>query len=246
MIISRNNIAFMAIRSKLIRSRRTKTRSNRQYTSWTSQSTKTSAYAATLAKKKALAEKTSKKTTSASQTILTELKKNYTSMETAVENAMKHLKKLINTEESFLWGNEATEPKTEPEIDKIREEITEFTEYYNNLVGSLDEEGGTISAMYKKQLHNFVVSYKSKLEKIGITENKYDKLKLDKEKLQEAETENLKEVFQGEGSFADKILDQCEKIKDNVEANLKSLNSAAYSSLLSSYGNSGSRFNSKA
>ena len=246
MRIERNNIAFMATRSRLIRSRRTKLKSRTRNASWTSQSAKTSGLARTLAQKKALAAKASVKSTSTSQTMLEETKENYTCMETAAENAMKCLQKLLNTGESSLWGSEESEPKTEPEIEKIREEIINFTEGYNDIVESLEEEGGTINTMYKKQLHNYIISYKSKLESIGITENKYGKLELDKEKLREAEIENLKELFQGEGNFADKIVDRCEKIKENAEANLKSINSATYSSLLANYGNVGSRFNYEA
>lgn len=242
MRIERNNIAFAITRSKLIRARRTKMKSSTRNISWASQSTKTSSLARTLAQKKALAAKSSAKTTSTSQTMLDETKKNYTSMETAAENAMKHLQKLLNTGESSLWGSEETEPGRA----QIQEEITEFVEYYNDMVEGLEEESGTINTMYKKQLHNYVISYKSKLDKIGITEDKYGKLELDKQKLQETETENLKELFQGEGSFADKVNDRCEKVKDNAETNLNSLNSATYSSLLAGYGSSGGRFDFEA
>ena len=249
MRIGRNNIAFMAIRSKLIRSRKTKMRSGTQYSSWAGKSTSStskSSAARTLSQKKALAEKNSKKSTFTSETMLEKTKKNYTSMETAAENTVKHLQKLLNTGENSLWGNEAAEQETEPDTEKIKNEITDFTEYYNDLVQSLEAEGGTISTMYIKQLHNYNVSFKSKLENIGITENKYGKLELDKTKLQGADTEKLKELFQGEGSFADKVCNRCKKAQENAEANLNSLNSATYSSLLAGYGISGSRFNSKA
>ena len=244
MRIGRTNIAIMAIKSKLIRNRKTKMRSGTQYSSWAGKSTNKSSVARNLSQKKALAEKNSKKSTS--ETMLEETKKNYTSMETAAENTVKHLQKLLNTGESSLWGNEAAERETEPDAEKIKNEITDFTEYYNDLVQSLEAEGGTISTMYIKQLHNYNVSFKSKLENIGITENNYGKLELDKTKLQGADTEKLKELFQGEGSFADKVCDRCKKAQENAEANLNSLNSATYSSLLAGYGSSGSRFNSKA
>ncbi len=246
MRIGKSNIFFMATRSKLIRSRKTKMNLGTRSSSWTSQSTKTTSLVKTLAQKKALAAKNSSKSTSTSQTLLEEIKKNYTSMETAAENAMKHLQKLLNTGESSLWGTEETEMATEPNTDKIQDEITEFVKAYNDMVQSLNEESGTINTMYKKQLHNYVITHKSKLEKIGITENIYGKLELEQEKLQEAETENLKALFQGENSFADKIVDRCEKIEENAKANLTSLNSATYSSLLSSYGSSGSRFDCEA
>lgn len=252
MRIGRNNIAFNAIRSKLIRSRRTKVKSSTRNSVWTSQSTqstnKSSLANTLLAQKKALAAKNSGKstTTSASQTALKETKTNYTNMETAAENTRKHLQKLLDTGESSLWGNDDAEPKTEPDTVKIKEEITDFADYYNDMIQSLDETGGTINTMYKKQFHNYVISHKSKLEKIGITENKYGKLEVDKDKLKEAETESLRELFQGEAGFADKVYNKCKKVEENAEANLNSLNSATYSSLLASYGSSGSRFDSEA
>ena len=114
------------------------------------------------------------------------------------------------------------------------------------MIRSLDSEGGTLNEMYVRQLHNFAISYGSKLKTIGITENKYGKFELDTKKLQEASVDNLKEVFQGEGSFADKVLKRSKKIKENAESNLDTLRNSGYSSILKNYGSSGSRFDYQA
>ena len=252
MKIGRHNISFMVMRSKeirnrklkTIRSQRTKISSNTLYSAKRSQSAKTS-LARTLAEKRAMLKETNKKSTTSS-TMLEKTKENYKAMEAAAENVVKNLEKLLNTKEGTLWGNEEAEPKTEPEREEILTKITNFLEDYNEMIQSLNSEGGTINEMYVRQFHNFAVSYKSKLEKIGITENKYGKLELSSKQLQEIGIENLKEVFQGEGSYADKVLERSKKITENAEANLNSLSNAAYSLLLANYGISGSRFNYQA
>lgn len=237
MKISRNNIAFSALRSKMIRARRTKIKSS----SFSSSSrTKSSTAARSLAQKSALTQSANKKNTSSAKTLLDETKSNYTTMKTAAENMTKYLDKLMADGEDSLFGT----GEKAPDKDKIVSNINEMAEAYNDCLTSLTDEGGTINEMYARQLKNLVISNSSKLEKIGITKDKYDKLKIDKEKLNNAETEDLKALFQGEGGFADKLLGRSDKIKENADTNLNSLNNATYSSLLSNYGTSGSRFNS--
>lgn len=252
MRIGRQSISLMLVKSKeirsrrlkMIRSRRAQANSSTRNTARKNQSAKAS-LARTLAEKRASMADTQKKS-STSATMLEKTKVNYTDMKLAAENATKHLEKLMNTGKGALWGNEETEPKTEPERKEIMEVITDWVEDYNDMVESLNSEGGTLNAMYARQLHGFVVSHRSKLEKIGITENSNNKLVLNEDKIKGAEAEILKEVFQGDGSFADKVLERSKKIRDNAETNLNSLNNATYSSLLENYGSSGNRFNYRA
>lgn len=229
MKIGRNNISFMAIRTKLIRSRKTKMGAGTSYTARTNQSAKITS-ARTLAQKKAIMQAGNKKT-SASGTILEKTKKNYTDMELAAKTTMKYLEKLLHTEE---------ESRVETDT------VADFVQAYNEMMDSINEEGGTVNNMYLRQLHGYAVSVRSKLEQIGITENDNGTLKLDKKVLQNAETEKVKELFQGEGSYADKLLDRIEKVKENARTNLNSMNHATYSSLLESYKSSGNYFNFKA
>ena len=70
-----------------------------------------------------------------------------------------------------------------------------------------------------------------------------DLLTIDREKLESADLEKLKNVFQGEDSFASKVAEKVKKIEENAQTNLNSLNSATYSSLLANYGSSGSKYN---
>lgn len=235
MKISRNNIAFAALRAKMIRARKTKSGAFNS-----ASGTKSSTAARSLAQKSALLQSTSKSSSSSAKTLLDETKSNYTAMKTAAENMSKYLNKLMETGENSLFGTE----ENGADREKIVSNINEAIEAYNNCITSLTKEGGTVNEMYARQLKNFVISNSSKLEKIGITRNKNDKLEINKDKLNSAETEDLQALFQGEGSFADKLLGRSDKIKENADTNLNSLNSATYSSLLSNYGTSGSRFNS--
>ncbi len=239
MKINRNNIAFVMQRSKMIRARRIK---NSSFKSSKSSRKTTSRTSNSLASKYNSIRNANNKKTSVAQTLLGETKENYTNMKTAAEEAGKHLEILMETGEDSLFGTEEKKADTE----KICSEVKEVVEAYNDMVEAMTKEGGTVNEMYMRQLHGFVVSNKSKLEKVGITENKSNQLTIDKDKLKNAETEVLKELFQGDGSFADKLADRSKKIIDNADTNLNSLNNATYSSLLSNYGTSGSLFNSKA
>ncbi len=238
MRIGRNHVAFTALRSKMIRSRKTKIKSSSFSTSSSRKSTGTTTK--TLAQKSAALWESNKKNASASKTMLEETKANYTAMKTAAGTVAKHLEKLMTEGEGSLFDK----AETEADRESVLKEITGFVEAYNDMVESMTEEGGTVNEMYTRQLHGFVVSNRSKLEKSGITENKNGKLEMNKETAKKAETETLKELFQGKDSFAGKVSERSEKIKENADTNLNSINSATYSALLSSYGSSGSRFNS--
>lgn len=236
MKISRHNIAFSTIRSKMIRSRRSKSGGSFYNTSKTNNSAR--AKTATLGQKRAAMTQNGRKTSTASS-MLDSMKSNYKSMKSAAQDVQTYLGHLMSTEEGALFP-EAEESKSTTSIVK---EIRSFVEDYNEMVEQMNNEGGTVNQMYVKQLHGFVVSNKSRLEKIGITEDNKGMLVVDRTKLQEADLDSLKSVFQGEGSFADKVADRSKRVEENADTNLNSINSATYSSLLSNYGTSGSKYN---
>ena len=148
----------------------------------------------------------------------------------------------MSTEKESLFSV-AEEKK---DTSSVVKEIRSFVEDYNEMIRRMGAEGGTVNQLYIKQMHGFVVSNKSRLENIGITEDKNGLLTVDRTKLQEADLENLKNVFQGENSFAAKVADKSKRVEENADTNLNSINSATYSSLLSNYGVSGSKYNFRA
>jgi len=236
MKISRNNIAFSAIRSKMIRSRRTKAGSS--FFSASKTNTSARAKALTLGQKRAAMAQSGKKTNT-STTMLESMKSNYKSMKSAAQDVQTYLEHLMSTEEGSLF--ETAEKSND--TSSIVKEIRSFVDDYNEMVGRMNSEGGTVNELYVKQLHGFVVSNKSRLENIGVTENNNGMLTVDLIKLKEADLDKLKNVFQGEGSFAAKVAERSKRVEENADTNLNSLNTATYSSLLSNYGTSGSKYN---
>lgn len=236
MKISRNNIAFSTLRAKMIRSRRTKSNGAFYNASKTNNSAR--AKAATLAQKNAAMAKNGKKTSTATS-MLESTRSNYTTMKSAAQDVQTYLGHLMSTEEGALFPAAEAAGSTASVVNEIRS----FVEDYNEMIRKMNSEGGTVNQLYVKQLHGFVVSNKSKLENIGITEDKYGTLTVDRTKLEGADLEKLKNVFQGESSFASKIADRCKKVEENADANLNTLNNATYSSILSNYGVSGSKYN---
>jgi len=236
MKISRNNIAFSTIRAKMIRSRRTKAGSTFYNASKTNNSAR--AKAVTLAQKNAVMAQNGKKKSTAS-TMLESTKSNYTAMKSAAQDVQTYLEHLMSDKEDSLFQKAENAGDTSAIVSEVRS----FADDYNTMVRKMNSEGGTVNELYVRQLHGFVVSNKSKLENIGITEDKNGLLTVDKSKLEAAELEKLKNVFQGESSFAAKVADRSKRVEENADTNLNSLNSATYSSILSNYGVSGSKYN---
>lgn len=237
MKISRNNIAFSTKRAKMIRSRRTKSGGSFYNTSKTNNSAK--ARAATLAQKNEIMTQSGKRKTSAASTMLESTKSNYTAMKSAAQDVQTYLEQLMSEKEASLFQKAEASGDTAA----IVSEVKSFVEDYNTMVRKMNSEGGTVNELYVRQLHGFVVSHKSKLENIGISEDKNGLLAVDRNKLEAAELEKLKNVFQGENSFAQKVADRSKRVEENADTNLNSLNSATYSSILANYGTSGGKYN---
>ena len=236
MKISRNNIAFSTIKAKMIRSRKTKASGSFYSTSRTNNSAR--AKAASLGQKRASMLQSGNKT-STSTTMLESMKSDYKAMKSAAQDVQNYLGHLMSTKEGSLF-QKAEESK---DTSSIVKEIRSFVEDYNEMIDKMNSEGGSVNQLYVKQMHNFVVTNKSRLENIGITENNNGILTVDVAKLKEADLDKLKDVFQGEGSFAAKVAERSKRVEENADTNLNSLNTATYSSLLSNYGTSGSKYN---
>lgn len=234
MKISRNNIAFMTIRSKMIRGRKIKNSSIQGSFSKTSSAAK----ALTLAQKRNQMLQTGNKT-SASSTLLQQNKATYTTMEAAAGKVQKNLSALLSTAEKSLFKTAEADNKT----DAVTAEIVSFVKNYNDMAEALEKAGGTVNNLYTKQIKNIITTAKSSLEKIGITQDKYGYLEVDEKKLAQAGIEDLKEVFQKAGGFGEKIAEKARHVEQNAETNINSLNSATYSSLLKNYGSSGNKYN---
>ena len=157
-------------------------------------------------------------------------KSNYTSLISSAESLKKHADKLLDTkEEESLF----TEEKKEQAV----KEIKGFVEDYNRMVERLQRVGTTVSSLYLKQLQGHVADNKDLLRELGITQNTTGTLKINEDKLKEADPEKLKKLFGTDGGFGDKISSWAEKIQANAEANL-----AGYYGNENLYGNNYNRY----
>ncbi len=157
-------------------------------------------------------------------------KSNYTSLISSAESLKKHADKLLDTkEEESLF--------TEEKKQQAVKEIKGFVEDYNRMVERLQRVGTTVSSLYLKQLQGHVADNKDLLRELGITQNTTGTLKINEDKLKEADPEKLKKLFGTDGGFGDKISSWAEKIQANAEANL-----AGYYGNENLYGNNYNRY----
>lgn len=114
--------------------------------------------------------------------------------------------KLTNTDKGSLFeGKEATvknedgtETKTtEYDRDAVYSAASSFVDKYNTLMSSAAKSENTRVTSAYSGLSNLTNSYKRTLEDIGITIGDDKKLKIDKEKFNEADIEKVKSVLQG-------------------------------------------------
>lgn len=168
-------------------------------------------------------------------TVLSNMQKrsNYTSISSSAESLRKHADKLLGTKEEDSLLN--TEEKKEQAV----KEIKGFIEDYNCMVERLQRVDTAVSSLYLKQLKGHVGENQDLLRDLGISQNTTGTLKINEDKLKEADLEKLKKAFGTAGCFGEKISSWAEKIQANAEANL-----AGYYGTENLYGNNYNRYGS--
>lgn len=122
----------------------------------------------------------------------------------------------------------------------ITSAIKSFVEDYNRTVDSGSEADNTKILQKTLAMTQITNSNSKLLSKIGITVEKGNKLKIDEEKLNEADISTIKTLFNGVGSYAGQIASRAGQISSAaVDA---SLNSSLYTSGASYSKNSYSSF----
>lgn len=110
----------------------------------------------------------------------------------------------------------------------ITSAIKSFVEDYNRMVDSGSEADNTTILQKTLAMTQITNSNSKLLSKIGITIEKGNKLKVDEEKLNEADISTIKTLFNGAGSYANQIASRAGQISSAaVDA---SLNSSLYTS----------------
>lgn len=141
---------------------------------------------------------------------------NYNALLSVSESIQKHGKNLTETGEKGLFESEESR-------SQAIKEIKGFVQDYNNMIERLGTVDSTVSKLYVKQLNGHVAGNLNALRELGITQSVTGTLKLDEEKLAEADLEKLKKVFGTSGGFVTKICSWAEKIAGNAEANLSGM-----------------------
>lgn len=96
---------------------------------------------------------------------------------------------------------------------------------WNNTQKELRALPGTLNDFYGQMLRQAAAENKDTLSAIGITVAKDGSLKLDSDKMKQADVESLKKVLGGSESFAEKAAFLASRISDNAEANMNSFSS---------------------
>lgn len=125
--------------------------------------------------------------------------------------------KLVSTKENSLFFVAEKTNNTK----KVVSEATDFINSYNNMLSSIRKLGGTENKNFISQLKKYAEENSELMKNIGVTVLSDGSMTMNKNEMNEASLENLKKVFNGDNSFADKVTNLSEKISKNVEEKLK-------------------------
>lgn len=84
---------------------------------------------------------------------------------------------------------------------KVTDAVKSFVKNYNSMLTASEDTKDTSVANRITNMKNITASYAKSLDKIGISIDEDNKLKLDEDKLKAAGTDNVKNVFNGTGSY---------------------------------------------
>lgn len=163
-------------------------------------------------------------------------KKTDTATETTTQNE--------TTTENATNTKDADTLKKEQELqENIVDAVEELVESFNTVYENLTEIGGTVNTMYATRIKDLMYSNKTKLEEVGITQNKKGKLEIDTKKLNVAGLDKLKEVFCKENGLVGDLKEHAKFLKESAAATASVLSRVAGTSIYNQYGTSSSYIN---
>jgi len=192
------------------------------------------------AAKSAAAESTGK--TGSSNLVLTTQLKTYSKIaQDSAQDIQESGGKLTATGDTSLFAKVEKAGSTKSVVS----EATDFVNSYNNMLSSITKLGGSENKKFIAKLKEYAEENAEALKKVGIMVLTDGSLTMNKNEMNEASLDNLKKVFNGENSFADKVTKLSSDIEENVtnklKENLKIL--GASTSTVGSAKASGSYFN---
>lgn len=147
--------------------------------------------------------------------------KGYKDLETAASELALSASKLFAEGEDSLFAK----AEESQETGDIIKEIQAMVESYNKTLTLLKEAGGSLNSFYRQELKNAATENAELLSSVGITQNKDGSLVIDKKKLESADLETLKKVFNSDSDFAGLAAYIGIKSAENAAANASSITS---------------------
>ena len=103
--------------------------------------------------------------------------------------------------------------------------IEKLFERYNGTLKALKATPNTMNSFYREMMLEASAETKESLSSVGVAFTKDGTAKVDMEKIKTADFETLEGLFGTESDFVNKIVFLAEKVSNNAEANIRSLNS---------------------
>lgn len=125
--------------------------------------------------------------------------------------------KLVDTNEktTLFRQNENGEYDT----NAITTAVTSFVDKYNEVAKAVSESGNQAVQTQSKLMSNMADVFSARLGKVGITVNNDGTLSVDKDKLENADVDQLKSIFNGSNSYAKWVSDRTSSINTAAQTN---------------------------
>ena len=164
------------------------------------------------------AEKTSKKkeTSDTDKTGLTQIKKD--------ADLLKESANALGKDD--LWKK--TDGK--PDTDKITAAVKDFADNYNKVIDQASKVSSKEIAQDMKNMTGMTSTFSKVLGKIGITVGTDGKMTVDEEALKKADTNTIKSLFDGNGTYGSQIADKANSIFRDADISSSIYDSSANAS----------------
>lgn len=123
----------------------------------------------------------------------------YNKIEAEAKNASAHTNKLLNTEKGNLFDGKINPDKA------VISEVTAFVADYNSLMTTMQNSGSKTYKEYAGEIKNQMMMTKDSLSEVGITYRSDGSLAIDSKKLETADIDKLKSLFNNKDSLVAKI-----------------------------------------
>lgn len=167
----------------------------------------------------------------------TSIKKDgYEKIDKEADQLMQAANNLLQDGENSLFE----QAKTSGDYQKIYDSIESLFEKYNGTLKALKATTNTMNDFYREMMLEASAETKTSLSDVGITFAKDGTARVDMERVKATDFETLEGLFGTQSDYVNKIGFLSEKVSNNAEANIRSLNSTynASGNLYTAIGNS--------